>query len=59
MVSFEKTDARHGTQDKAIVDCSVVVPLYNESAVAQELYDRLTRTLASTALSYELIFIDD
>jgi glycosyltransferase involved in cell wall biosynthesis len=59
MVSFEKTDAEHRTQDTASIDCSVVVPLYNESAVAQELYDRLTKTLASTGLSYELIFIDD
>ena len=43
----------------AVIDCSVVVPLYNESAVAQELYDRLTKTLAATGLYYELIFIDD
>ena len=38
---------------------SVVVPLYNESAVVQDLYDRLTKTLAATGLYYELIFIDD
>ena len=42
-----------------VIDCSVVVPLYNESAVVQDLYDRLTKTLAATGLYYELIFIDD
>ncbi len=45
--------------DAEFIDCSVVVPLYNESAVVQELYDRLTKTLAATGLYYELIFIDD
>ena len=44
---------------EALIDCSVVVPLYNESAVVQELYERLTKTLAATGLYYELIFIDD
>jgi glycosyltransferase involved in cell wall biosynthesis len=48
----------HTSMD-AVIDCSVVVPLYNESAVVQELYDRLTKTLAATGLYYELIFIDD
>lgn len=47
------------TQGAVGIDCSVVVPLYNESAVAQELYERLTKTLVSTGLYYELIFIDD
>jgi glycosyltransferase involved in cell wall biosynthesis len=55
MVSF--SDTKKNTQDT--IDCSIVVPLYNESSVMQELYDRLTKTLVSTGLSYELIFIDD
>jgi glycosyltransferase involved in cell wall biosynthesis len=42
-----------------LINCSVVVPLFNESTVVQELYDRLTKTLVSTGLSYELIFVDD
>jgi glycosyltransferase involved in cell wall biosynthesis len=50
----KKTQTRTDT-----IDCSVVVPLYNESAVVQELYDRLTKTLAATGLYYQLIFIDD
>jgi glycosyltransferase involved in cell wall biosynthesis len=47
------------TDRSRLIDCSVVVPLFNESTVVQELYDRLTKTLISTGLSYELIFIDD
>jgi cellulose synthase/poly-beta-1,6-N-acetylglucosamine synthase-like glycosyltransferase len=75
MVSFDNIkhkaqDTGHKTQDTksdlasevlglGSIDCSVVVPLYNESSVVQELYDRLTKSLISTGLSYELIFIDD
>jgi glycosyltransferase involved in cell wall biosynthesis len=53
-------DNSDGTKNKSqSIDCSVVVPLYNESAVVHELYDRLTKTLASTSLRYELILVDD
>ncbi len=45
--------------NNADIDCSVVVPLYNESSVAEELYARLTKTMSATGLSYELIFVDD
>jgi glycosyltransferase involved in cell wall biosynthesis len=55
MTNFEQP---HTSMD-AVIDCSVVVPLYNESAVVQELYERLTKTLAATGLYYDLIFIDD
>jgi glycosyltransferase involved in cell wall biosynthesis len=41
------------------IDCSVVVPLYNEAPVVSELYHRLTKTMSETSLSYELVFIDD
>ena len=41
------------------IQCSVVVPLYNEAAVVQELYDRLTSVMNETGLYYELIFIED
>ena len=41
------------------IECSVVVPLYNESQVVEELYDRLTKVMVETQLSYELILIDD
>jgi glycosyltransferase involved in cell wall biosynthesis len=41
------------------IDCSVVVPLYNEALVINELYSRLTKTMSGTGLYYELVFIDD
>lgn len=41
------------------IDCSVVVPLYNEASVVDELYSRLTKTMSETGLRYELIFVDD
>jgi glycosyltransferase involved in cell wall biosynthesis len=59
MANFEDTDAKHNMYNSVPIDCSVVVPLYNESKVVQELYDRLTKTLTATGLNYELIFIDD
>ncbi len=41
------------------VDCSVVVPLYNESSVVKELYERLTKTMVGSGLEYELVFVED
>jgi len=41
------------------IDCSVIVPLYNEAPVVNELYSRLTKTMSETGLNYELVFIDD
>jgi glycosyltransferase involved in cell wall biosynthesis len=45
--------------DQPNIDCSVVVPLYNEAPVINELYSRLTKTMSETGLRYELVFIDD
>jgi len=45
--------------DKVNIDCSIVVPLYNEAPVVNELYRRLTSTMSQTGLCYELVFIDD
>jgi len=45
--------------DRIGIDCSVVVPLYNEADTAGELYSRLTKTMSGTGLYYELIFVDD
>jgi glycosyltransferase involved in cell wall biosynthesis len=45
--------------DQPNIDCSVVVPLYNEALVINELYGRLTKTMSETGLYYELVFIDD
>jgi glycosyltransferase involved in cell wall biosynthesis len=41
------------------IDCSVVIPIYNEAPVVNELHDRLIKTMDKTGLSYELIFADD
>ena len=41
------------------IDCSIVVPLYNEAQVVEELYNRLTDVMKETKLSYELVFVDD
>lgn len=38
---------------------SVVIPVYNEEAVAQACYTRLTRVMQSIGEPYELIFVDD
>ena len=44
---------------QANIDCSVVVPLYKEALVVNELYERLTKTMSKTGLDYELVFVDD
>jgi glycosyltransferase involved in cell wall biosynthesis len=44
---------------KQQIDCSVVVPLYNEQEVVNELYNRLTKVMKQTSLNYELVFIND
>jgi len=43
----------------ADIDVSVVVPLCNEGANVHELYDRLTASLTSLRMDYELVFVDD
>jgi glycosyltransferase involved in cell wall biosynthesis len=40
-------------------DCSIVVPLYNEADVVEELYTRLTNVMVKTGLGYELVLVDD
>jgi len=41
------------------IDCSIVIPLYNEELVINELYERLTGTMVKTSLVYEIVFVDD
>jgi dolichol-phosphate mannosyltransferase len=38
---------------------SVVIPMYNEEAVARETYGRLTGVMEGLKLPYEIIFVDD
>jgi glycosyltransferase involved in cell wall biosynthesis len=54
----------HGGYVKGIemaesVKYSIVVPLYNEQSVVQELYERLTKVMKQTGGSYELVLVDD
>jgi glycosyltransferase involved in cell wall biosynthesis len=44
---------------ETVVTYSVVVPLYNEESVVQELYERLTKVMRQTNKSYELVLVDD
>jgi glycosyltransferase involved in cell wall biosynthesis len=45
--------------EKKALDCSVVVPLYNEGLVVDELYQRITAVMKQISLSYEIILVDD
>ena len=38
---------------------SVVIPLYNESSIINELYERLTQSLGFLTQDYEILFVDD
>lgn len=40
-------------------DLSIIIPVYNEEANVQILYDRLTKVVEQLGLSYEFIFIND
>jgi len=45
--------------EKRSIDLSVVIPMYNEEGVVEELYDRLNRVLVNTQKSYEILFVED
>lgn len=38
---------------------SIVIPVYNEEAVIEQTYRRISKVMASTGESYELIFVND
>lgn len=42
-----------------LIYVSIVVPIYNEENVVDELYERLTKVLVHTQRSYEIIFVED
>jgi glycosyltransferase involved in cell wall biosynthesis len=46
-------------QSPGNIQCSVVVPLYNEAKVVDELYTRLTKVMTEAGLRYELVFVED
>jgi dolichol-phosphate mannosyltransferase len=41
------------------IEYSIIVPLYNEELVINEVYHRLKTTMGSTGRPYELIFVND
>jgi len=42
-----------------VKDISVIVPIYNEEAIIDELYDRLQKSVSAISENYELIFVND
>lgn len=59
MEIFDRLNRSSGLKTENNIDCSIVIPIYNELPVVDELHSRLTKTLNETGLSYELIFVDD
>jgi len=59
MASSDNLTKQPQTKTNTAINCSIIVPLYNESSVVNELYQRLTKTLTTTGLYYELVFVDD
>lgn len=47
------------TEDRATLDVTVFLPVYNEEENLGELYERLTKELGLLGLIYEIIFVDD
>jgi glycosyltransferase involved in cell wall biosynthesis len=45
--------------EATMLDVSVIVPVYNEGNVIEELYARLKRVLDGIGKDYEIIFVDD
>ena len=53
------TDATGGSRSGNSIECSVVVPMYNEQEVIKETCKRLKETMDSSGFSYEIILVDD
>lgn len=47
------------TEDRATLDLTVFLPVYNEEENLPELYERLAKEMSQLGLSYEIIFVDD
>jgi glycosyltransferase involved in cell wall biosynthesis len=59
MAKSKQSNTRLGEASRSGIDCSIVIPLYNEEPVINELYERLTSTMLATSLAYEIVFVDD
>ncbi len=47
------------SKSKTEIEISVVVPIYNEEKVVNELYERLKNAVTQLSMNYELIFVND
>lgn len=47
------------TKNKKEIDISVIIPIYNEQQIINELYTRLQKTVSKISENYELIFVND
>lgn len=47
------------TKNKKEIDISVIIPIYNEQQVINELYTRIQKTVSQISENYELIFVND
>src|SRR4051794_37208908 len=50
---------REGRNMKTSIRYSVIIPVFNEEAVVQETYYRLTQVMKSVEEPYELLFVND
>jgi UTP-glucose-1-phosphate uridylyltransferase/glycosyltransferase involved in cell wall biosynthesis len=46
-------------QEKSNIDLSVVIPVFNEEAILNDLYQSLSETLVKITSRYEVLFVDD
>ncbi len=58
-ISKQQIMENSDTSESGRIGCSVVIPLYNEGTVVDELYERLTAVMEATGLGYELVLVDD
>lgn len=56
---FGKSCNMFKKEEDPSLDCSIILPLYNEEESIYELHEHLHNVLQSTGLTYEIIYIDD
>lgn len=46
-------------ENKKVIEISIIIPVYNEEKIIQELYDRIKNSVLKITQEYELIFVND